>query len=166
MRNQIDLRRLGLAILAAAVLDAGFAFVAYVIVDGRYTFESLLQYIASGLLGHGAFTHSGVTGWLIAGLGFALHLLITTLVALTYVLVIRPRVRTTNATVLAGLLYGAAVWVFNDAVILPLSAAAHEPFFGGDYVSFLIDHAILVGLSIALITGPATASARAAAHHG
>ena len=147
-------RRMALAILVAAVLDAGFAFVAYVVVDGRYNFETLLQYIASGLLGHSAFAHGGLTGWLIAALGFALHLVITTIVVAFYAMVIRPRVRSLGAAAAVGLLYGAAVWMFNCAVVLPLSGATHEPFFAGDYVSFLIGHAVLVGLSIALILGP------------
>jgi hypothetical protein len=46
------LQLLLVATLVAAVLDATFAFFAYVVIDGRYDFESLLQYIASGLLGH------------------------------------------------------------------------------------------------------------------
>ena len=70
--------------LIAAVLDATFAFFAYVVIAGRYNFESLLQYIASGLLGHDAFVHHGLTGWLIAALGFVLHIGISLTVAAVF----------------------------------------------------------------------------------
>jgi len=147
------LRPIIVATLVAAVLDAAFSFVAYVVIDGRYNFESLLQYIASGLLGHEAFTHAGATGWLVAVLGFALHVLITLTVVLVYTAVLRPFARTRGRQVALGLLYGAAVWMFNTAVVLPLSGAAHEPFFAGWYIPFLIDHMLLVGLPIALFLG-------------
>jgi hypothetical protein len=148
-----ELKLLLVATAVAAALDAGFAFVGYVVIAGRYDFESLLQYIASGLLGHSAFAHGGLTGWLIAALGLVAHVLITVAVAGVYFVAIRPWVRTRTAVVITGLLYGAAVWSFNDAVVLPLSAAAHEPFFAGWYIPFLIDHAVLVGLSIAIVAG-------------
>jgi hypothetical protein len=149
--DRSDLNALLAATVVAAVLDAGFAFVSYVVIAGRYDFESLLQYIASGLLGHGAFSHGGLTGWLIAALGFALHLVISFTVAAIYFVAIRPLARTRPAAIVAGLLYGAAIWVFNDAVVLPLFDTRHEPFVGGWYIPFLIDHALFVGLAIALI---------------
>ncbi len=147
-----------IATLVAAVLDAAFSFVAYVVIDGRYNFESLLQYIASGLLGHDAFTQTGTTGWLVAGLGFALHVGITLTIVLFYTAVLRPLATTRARQVTLGLVFGAAVWMFNTAVVLPLTGTAHEPFFAGWYVPFLIDHMLFVGLPIALILGmPAAA---------
>jgi hypothetical protein len=142
------------ATAVAATLDAGFAFVAYVVIDGRYNFESLLQYIASGLLGNDAFAHGGVTGWLIAALGLVLHIGISAVVATVYLVAIHPLTRTPTVAIIAGLLYGAAVWVFNDAVVLPLAGAAHESFLRGWYIPFLLDHAIFVGLAIAMVAGP------------
>ena len=136
--------------LIAAVLDATFAFFAYVVIAGRYNFESLLQYIASGLLGHDAFVHHGLTGWLIAALGFVLHIGISLTVAAVFFIALRPFANTRTRTVALGLLYGAGVWMFNTAVVLPATDTRHEPFFGGWYVPFLIDHALLVGLPIAL----------------
>lgn len=38
-----------------------------------------------------------------------------------------------------------------NAVVLPLSGAAHEPFRSKYYLAFGVDHALLVGLPIALI---------------
>ncbi|MBV8947184.1 MAG: hypothetical protein JOZ95_17290 [Solirubrobacterales bacterium] len=60
--NPSILQRTLIAGTIAAVLDAAFSFVAYVVIDGRYNFESLLQYIASGLFGHNAFARHGLTG--------------------------------------------------------------------------------------------------------
>jgi hypothetical protein len=41
--------------------------------------------------------------------------------------------------------------MFNTAVVLPLTDTRHEPFFGGWYIPFLLDHALFVGLPIALV---------------
>jgi hypothetical protein len=146
-----DLQRILIASTAAAVLDATFAFFAYVVIAGRYSFESLLQYIASGLLGHDAFAHHGATGWLIAALGFSLHFAISLTVAAVFFIVLRPLVKTPARAVTLGLLYGAGVWMFNTAVVLPATGTRHEPFFGGGYIPFLVDHALFVGLPIALV---------------
>jgi hypothetical protein len=148
-----DLERILIAGTVAAVLDATFAFFAYVVIAGRYNFESLLQYIASGLLGHDAFVHHGVTGWLIAALGFALHFGISLTVAAVFFIAFRPLATTWNRTVVLGLLYGAAVWMFNTAVVLPATGTRHEPFFRGWYIPFLVDHALFVGLPIAIVLG-------------
>ena len=146
-----DLRRILVAGTIVAVLDATFAFFAYVVIDGRYGFESLLQYDASGLLGADAFAHGGLTGWLIAALGFGLHVAISFTVVAVFFVALR-RVATSNArAVVLGLLYGAAVWVFNAGVVLPLTGTRHEPFFGGWYIPFLVDHALFVGLPTALV---------------
>ena len=146
-----DLKFVLLAGTIAAVLDATFAFFAYVVIAGRYNFESLLQYIASGLLGHDAFVHHGGTGWLIAVLGFVLHFGISLTVAGVFFVALRPFTTTPARTVALGLLYGAAVWMFNAGVVLPLTDTRHEPFFGGWYIPFLVDHALFVGLPIALV---------------
>src|SRR5512135_2924691 len=111
-----DLQQVLIAGTIAAVLDATFAFFAYVVIAGRYNFESLLQYIASGLLGHDAFTHHGATGWLIAALGFALHLAISLTVAALFFIGLRRFAHTRTRTVTLGLLYGAGVWMFNAGV--------------------------------------------------
>ncbi len=148
--RRLPLRRMVVATLIAAVGDAVFSFVAYVLVAGRYNFESLLQYIASGLLGHAAF----VPGWAgigYAALGFAIHLAITATFVVLYTVALAPVVRSTLAAIVVGLAYGAAIWFFMNAVILPLGHSSREHFFSGYYTAFLIDHAVLVGLPIALV---------------
>ena len=138
------------ATLVVAVFDAAFAFVVYVLIAGRYNFETLLQYIASGLTGPAAFS-TGIARIGYAALGFGIHLAISAGFVVVYALLIAPRVRTLGAAAVAGLLYGALIWLFMNSVVLPLGRSAHEPFFNGYYVAFLIEHAVLVGLPIALI---------------
>ena len=138
------------AALVAALTDAGFAFVAYVLIAGRFNFETLLQYIASGLLGDTAFATGGA-GIATAALGFAMHAALSVAFAVFYALVISPRVHTLTTACIAGVTYGAAIWVFMNAVVLPLGRSTREPFLSGYYLAFWVDHALLVGLPIALI---------------
>src|SRR4051794_26252840 len=134
--TRADLQRILLAGTIVAVLDAAFAFFAYVVIAGRYNFESLLQYNASGLLGDDAFAHHGITAWLIAALGVTLHLVISATVAAVFFLVLRRFTTSTARTLAIGLLFGAAVWIFNSGVVLPLTGTRHEPFLAGWYIPF------------------------------
>jgi hypothetical protein len=142
-------RPLAVAILVAALLDAAFSFVAYVLVAGRYNFETLLQYIASGLAGRSAFA-SGWAGFGYAAFGLAIHLAVTVGFVVLYWVAIAPWVRTRAAATVVGLTYGVGIWLFMNAVVLPLGRSTHEAFFNGYYTAFLIDHALFVGLPIAL----------------
>ncbi len=142
-------QNLVIATLVAAVADAAFAFVTYVLVADRYNFESLLQYIASGLVGHNAFS-SGWAGVGYAALGFAIHLALSAGFVVVFAVVFAPHVRSRRAAVIAGLAYGVAIWLFMNAVVLPLGRSTHERFFDGYYIAFLVDHALLVGLPIAV----------------
>ncbi|MEB3049878.1 hypothetical protein KV112_09050 [Mycolicibacter sp. MYC123] len=138
------------ATLVAAIGDAALAFIAYVLIAHRFNFETLLQYIASGLLGASAFTTGG-GGIGIAALGFAIHLALAAVFTLFYALAIAPQVHTLPTGASVGAAYGAAIWVFMNAVVLPLGHAAGETFLSGYYLAFLVDHALLVGLPIAVI---------------
>jgi hypothetical protein len=143
-------RAVVVAALVAAVADAAFAFVAYVLIAGRFNFETLLQYIASGVLGDAAFA----TGWVGIGtatLGFAIHAALAAVYTAFYAVVISPRVHTLATASILGVAYGAGIWVFMNAVVLPLGRAAREPFLSGYYLAFWVDHALLLGLPIALI---------------
>jgi hypothetical protein len=143
-------RRIVVATLVVAVGDAAFAFVAYVLVAHRYNFETLLQYIASGLAGSAAFT-SGWAGVGYAALGFGIHLALSGAFVLLYALTIAPLVRKPIVADVVGLPDGAGIWLFMNAVVLPLGRSAREQLFNGYYTAFLVDHAVLVGLPIALI---------------
>jgi hypothetical protein len=139
-----------MATLVAASGDAAFAFVAYVLVARRYNFENLLQYIASGLAGNAAFT-SGSASVGYAALGLGIHLALAAGFVIAYAVAIAPLVRMPAVASVVGLVYGAGIWLFMNSVVLPLGRSAREQFLNGYYIAFLVEHALLVGLPIALI---------------
>ena len=147
----LDGRRLVAATLIAAVADAAFAFVAYVLIASRYNFETLLQYIATGLLGHDAY-RTGWTGVATAALGLLAHLGLAATFTGVFALTVGRLVRVAAVAVLVGLAYGVGVWVLMAQAVLPALGVAHEPVGGGYWWAFLIDHALLVGLPIAWLT--------------
>jgi hypothetical protein len=147
--------RLAAATLAAAVLDAGFAVVTDIGVAGRYNFETLLQYIATGLFGHDAY-RSGWDGVGTATLGFATHVALAGAFATAFAVTAGPRLRTQAVLIAAGLTYGVGVWILMANAVLPVLGVAHEPIASGYWWAFLIDHALLVGLPISLITSRRT----------
>ncbi|RPH71683.1 MAG: hypothetical protein EHM78_06390 [Myxococcaceae bacterium] len=146
----------GTVLLAAAVVAAAdllYAIVVWVVIFQRSTVQRILQSIASGLLGPASFQGGNAT----AALGLLLHFVVAlgwTLVFL--VLLLRwPRLRawtaSTRGTVLAGFVYGAAVWLLMDGVVLPLSRARVVPPTIPWFWIQLAMHPFVVGLPIALI---------------
>jgi len=133
--------------LVAAALDAAFAVVAYVLVMHRYSFVGALQYIASGLLGRSAFDGGLAT----AGLGVVIHLGLALGFAALYVLAAHgvPRLRRGDAAV-PGLVYGLVVGSVMYFLIVPLSGAPKSHDGALFVVAFLLDHALCVGLPIAM----------------
>lgn len=151
-------RRITLATVAAGTLDALFAVVVYVVIAGRYNLETVLQYIATGLLGHDAY-RSGVAGIGTAALGAAIHFALAASFATAFALTVGRLTGTRTQAVIAGVIYGAAVWMLMANVVLPALNVAHEPFAGGYWWPFLVDHALFVGASIALLTSKAAVRA-------
>jgi hypothetical protein len=132
----------------AAVLDAAAAFVLYVLIAHRYNFETLLQYIATGVTSH-AF-RSGGAGIGTAALGFAIHGALAAGFAVGYAVALKPLSRSLPGAVVSGLLYGAVVWVVMAGAVLPILHVAHEPAGGRYWWAFLADHALFVGVPIAV----------------
>ena len=130
--------------LVAGILDA---------VDGVIAFGTqglnpiqVLQYIASGALGQSAFQGGLAT----AAVGAAFHFTIAWVAAAVFVLATpRSEILKTHA-VLAGLLYGTAVYFFMNYLVLPLSAVAASTFHLGLFLNGVIGHALFVGLPISL----------------
>ncbi len=147
------LRGVALATLVAGVLDAGFAVVAYVAVAGRFTLETVLQYIATGLIGDRAYA-DGVTGILTAALGVGIHFTLAATFSVLFALTAARYLKGTLQVVIAGLVYGAIVWIVNAGVVLPALSVEHEAAFSPYWWAFLVDHALLVGLPIAWFTRP------------
>ena len=130
--------------LVAGTLDA---------VDGVIAFGTqglnplqVLQYIASGAMGKLAFAGGLAT----AALGAAFHFSIAWVAAAIFVLASRRLEILKTHAVVAGLLYGAAVYFFMNYLVLPVSAVAPSAFRLGLFLNGVIGHAAFVGLPIAL----------------
>jgi hypothetical protein len=130
--------------LACGVLDITQAFIAWGLMGTRPVM--ILRHIASGLLGPKAMQG----GTAIAVLGLALHFFIAFSAAAVYYTASRWLGFMTERAVLAGLLYGEAVFLFMYFVVVPLSAAAKSQFTMATLVTGPIGHMFLVGLPIAL----------------
>jgi len=128
------------ATLVVGVLDAtdGVVFLG---LHGRNPIQ-VLQYIASSLLG----TRSFSDGLASAGLGLVLHFAVSLVVATIYILVSRRVAALRTQWVLLGLLFGAAVWVVMNLMVLPLTAVAPNPITTAALINGVIGHALFVGL--------------------
>jgi uncharacterized membrane protein YagU involved in acid resistance len=105
----------------------------------------VLQAIASAMIGPKAFSQNGTVP-----LGLGLHYLIAFTVATFYAVASRYLRGLTEHTVLCGLLYGAAVYLFMAFVVLPLSRL-QRPFSMSFFLGQLLINMFCVGLPIALI---------------
>ena len=130
--------------LVAGVLDAIDGVIAYG-TQGLNPIQ-VLQYIASGALGKSAFQGGLAT----AALGAAFHFAIAWVAAAVFVLASQRLQMWKIHAVLAGLLYGAAVYFFMNYLVLPLSAVAPATFQLGFFLNGVIGHAVFVGLPISL----------------
>ena len=130
--------------LVAGALDATDGVVFFGL-QGKNPIQ-VLQYIASGLLGQNAFQG----GLAAAGLGVLVHFAIAAVVAAIYVLASRKLSILRGQAVVFGLLYGAAVYLVMNLIVLPMSAVAHTPITTAALLNGLIGHALFVGLPIAL----------------
>ena len=141
-----------------AVADMLDAIIVWVVIFQKATVPRIFQSVASGLLGPDSFKGGAAT----AALGLALHACVALGWTLVFFLLLRywPSLRrwtaSTRGAVLAGLVYGAAVWLFMDFVVLPLSRAHATPVTAAWFWIQLATHPFVVGLPIALILGRAS----------
>jgi hypothetical protein len=133
----------------AATLDIVFAFVYY----GSHGVTPIrnLQSIASGLLGSAAFK-GGVAA---AALGLFAHFFILISAAAIFYLASRKLTWLVRQPVIAGVLYGVAIFLAMNLVIVPLSACPFKEAFPPSFpllptIRDLLVHTILVGLPIGL----------------
>jgi uncharacterized membrane protein YagU involved in acid resistance len=111
-------------------------------------FERLLQRIASAAFGPSAFQEGKKTAT--AGLFF--HFLIAFTVAFIYYASSRKLAILIDHPLLSGVLYGAAVHLVMNRIVLPLSAAAKQFSFSAKaFLTQLVIHIFCVGLPIALV---------------
>lgn len=130
--------------LIAGTLDITAAIVVYAFRGVRPV--RILQSVASGLLGPAAFTGGAAT----AALGLALHFLIATTAAAVYTLASRRLRALVRQPLPWGALYGVAVYLFMNFVVLPLSAMRRQPFALEMAAIMVTIHIVCVGLPIAL----------------
>jgi hypothetical protein len=134
--------------LIAGTLDLSAAFISSWLRAGVGPVR-VMQSIASGLLGAAAFT-GGATS---AALGVLLHFLIATVATAVFYFASRTLRFLVKQPITAGLLYGVAVYVFMNFVVIPLSAVPRRggtPPLSGRIIGLLIIM-FCVGLPIALI---------------
>jgi hypothetical protein len=108
----------------------------------------VMQSVASGLLGAASYTGGAKT----AVLGVALHFLIATVATAVFYFASRTLRFLVERPIIAGLLYGVAVYFFMNFVVLPLSAFPQRvaPPLSGRIIGLLIIM-FCIGLPIALI---------------
>ncbi len=130
--------------LTAGVLDASDGVVAYYLANRSNPIQ-VLQYIASGVLGPDSFKGGLAT----AALGALLHFFIAFTVATVYVLASQKLTPLAAKPAVFGPLYGVAVYLFMNYLVLPLSAVPKSPFSLGLFINGVVGHAIFVGVPIA-----------------
>ncbi|MGB7356451.1 MAG: hypothetical protein WBD06_22300, partial [Acidobacteriaceae bacterium] len=128
------------ATLVVGVLDASDGVV-FLGLHGQNPIQ-VLQYIASSLLG----PRSVSDGLASAVLGLVLHFAVALVVAAIYILASRRVAVLRTQWVLFGLMYGVAVWVVMNLVVLPLTAVLHGPITTAAVVNGVMGHALFVGL--------------------
>jgi hypothetical protein len=130
----------------AGVLDATFAVIVDVLILRAFSLLGVLQWIASGAIGSAAFNGGLAT----AGLGVVIHFALAIVFATFYwAASLRIGALRTHAVPL-GILYGAAIWIVMDLIVLPDSGVPKAAFDPIVFTAFLLDHALFVGLPIAL----------------
>jgi hypothetical protein len=137
------LRTILLAGLIAGVLDISYVFIYYHQADPF----AILRGIATGLLGPGA--REGGLGT--AALGLACHFVIALGAAAVFYAASRRLAALRRRPWLVGPLYGVAVWLFMNLVVLPLDANPPKNFPASNWPVILIAHLGCVGLPIALM---------------
>jgi hypothetical protein len=130
----------------AGTLDLSGAFTTAWLRTGT-TPVQILHLVASGLLGRASFSGGAKT----AVLGAALHYFIATTFTAVYFVASRKIKFLTDQPIVAGLLYGIAVYLFMNFVVLPLSNVQRgTPTLTGRLIGMLVIM-FCIGLPIALI---------------
>lgn len=108
--------------------------------------QRVWQTVASGLLGPAAFEK----GWRTGIFGIALHFIISFTIVTIYVFASHRLPFLLTHPLTAGALYGIAVFVVMNFVVLPLSRRPKRPFNRHFALTQLVIHICIVGWSIAI----------------
>jgi hypothetical protein len=153
LEMKMNLRNLALAILAGG-MAAGAADIISAI-GGRAGGKGdgvaalVLQYVASGLLGQTAFQGGGLT----VAAGLMVHFGLTIIMAALFVLAARRRPELLRSPWLAGMCYGALLYVVMFYLIVPHSLAPQWKTPKGFWanLSAAMSHGFFVGVPIASV---------------
>ena len=133
------------ATLASGTLDAAAASL-QAAVTLKVNPHRVFQGVASGLLGPRAVEGGANT----AILGLALHFLIALIISTIYVLAAQRLPFLLDHPLIAGGLYGIAVYLVMFYIVLPLSRRPRRPFNLKFALTQLVIHIVIIGWSIAL----------------
>jgi hypothetical protein len=133
-----------LATLTCGILDAAAASTQAITLG--MPVRRVWQAVASGLLGPRALEAGRST----ASLGLALHFFIACIISAIYVLAAQRLPFLLHRALLAGALYGIAVYIVMNYIVLPLSRRAKRPFNLKFAATQFFIHIVIVGWSIAL----------------
>mgnify|MGYP000670699452 CR=1 FL=1 len=137
---------ISLAGLAAGALDLAYVLVFFGMKGVGPT--RVLHGIAAGLIGR---THATDGGIATATLGLAIHFAIGWCVAAVFFAASRRIRILIERPIVSGLLYGVAVWLVMNLVVLPLTANPPASFPSPTWLPVVIAHLFCVGLPIALV---------------
>jgi len=140
-------RAIAIAGALAGTLDIVAAFLVYGPLGASPV--RILQSIASGLLGRGAF-QAGASA---AALGLVLQFFIATTAAWVYYLASRRLPALVRFPIAGGSAYGIAVYVVMNFVVVPLSAVPKGPFNWTLAPLIVLVHIGCVGVPIAWVLG-------------
>ena len=132
------------ATLACGILDATAATTQAALLG--IPAQRVWQTVASGLLGPRAFEQ----GWRTGSLGLALHFIISFTISTIYVLASLRLPFLLKHPLTAGALFGIAIYIVMNYVVLPLSRRPKRPFNRNFALTQLVIHICVVGWSIAL----------------
>jgi hypothetical protein len=134
--------------LVAGTLDITAAVTYYPLTVGIRA-DRILQGIASGVLGPGAF--DGGAG--AAALGLLFHYLIAFIWTVLFFLVARRFKALTRHTIPVSVTYGVVVWAVMNLIVVPLSKARHGPFNPTQAAVAAVILILCIGLPIVGIVG-------------
>ena len=134
----------------AAVGDISYAII-FAITQGSSA-EHLLQFVATGLLGEGAFQG----GWATAGFGLALHFAITFFITFLFYMTSLRISFINRRPIIAGMALGIIVFIVMKFIVLPLSAFPYpinlKPL---STITNLLSHIFFFGIPIAVAVSKA-----------
>lgn len=134
--------------MLAGTLDISAAVIYYPLASGVKVI-TLLQGIASGVLGPEAF----MGGLGTAALGLALHYLIALIWTLMCLVVFQSVNTLVTNRFLIGMAYGVVVWIVMNTIVLPLSRVRQVPFNARQAITGAVILMFCIGLPIAMIVG-------------